>query len=310
MDIFQVEVEGGNFGDDMNEWFWDAVFPDYGQVAPDHTMFGIGSILWRKNFELFDKIVVMGSGSGYGVTPDQVPDNATIGWVRGPRTGRLMGVEPDRVITDPATLAARLPEFSDVEKTDEVIFMPHVGTARLALDWDGIASRAGVSYLSPANDSRMVIRRLAGARLVVTESLHGAILADAFRVPWVTMAISPTFTAHKFHDWAESMETDMRIFPSLGPLKALYGLKRRLSSAKGGGSGGGGGGPKMSAGDKSSARALFSRFAGPIGWMLARDIRAAMKTTPQLSDPAVLDARITAMQKRIDEIRGSFTPAA
>ena len=326
MDVFYVEVEGGNFGDDMNLWFWSELFPEHRDLAPGTTLFGIGSVLWRDNLRAHDSILVLGSGSGYGTTPEAVPDHVRVAWVRGPRTGARLKLDPAQVITDPACMVPTFPEFRDIEPTGETILMPHVGTARLALDWDEIAARAGASYLSPAGDSKAIIRRLAGAKLVVTESLHGAILADAFRVPWVAMGISPTFNSYKWLDWGDSMEMPMRIAPCLTGFKRLYALQGRarswvkgLRASTGSGATATGAAAKaraaaetgaaefsLSRGEKDRARALFRRFKGPLGAMIARDVRRATKGPTQLSDERVLRGRQDAITRRIEEVRASL----
>lgn len=315
MKLFYCDVDGGNFGDDMNAWFWDALFPDYGEMAPDTTLFGIGSILWRKNFEGHDKVLVMGSGSGYGVVPSEVPKGTQIGFVRGPRTAKLLGLEPEHAITDPAAMVSTFKRFDDVTSRGDTVFIPHVGTAKLPLNWNGIAERADVRYLSPAGDSHAVIRSLASARLVLAESLHGAIIADAFRVPWVPVSISPTFNTHKWHDWAASLDTEIAFHPCLGSLKAvrrqLAQIKSKLRNAQptskdASQTGGTRVAEVVSDADKTAARKWVSRLAPVIEGMLVRDLVRAARGPHHLSADATLKNRQNKIAARVDRLRAQL----
>ncbi len=323
MKLFFCKVDGGNFGDDMNEWFWDELFPDFRDLAPDATLFGIGSILWRDNFTGIDNVVVMGSGSGYGVIPNEVPRNAQIGFVRGPRTARLLNLDADAAITDPAAMVSTFESFQNINSTGEVIFIPHVGTAKLPLNWDGIADRAGVRYLSPAGESHEVIRGIAGARLVLAESLHGAIIADAFRVPWLPISISPTFNEHKWRDWSDSLQIDIALLEFLGGVKkaravaalirnAVAGRKTKDNQAPKAGSlpHGTHVAPTFSKEAKTAARKWASVLSPAIESMLVRDIRRAQKTRAFLSSDRILKERQSQILARIDQVRERLDPPA
>lgn len=314
MQLHYCYVEGGNFGDDMNTWFWDEIFPDYKSLAPSVTMFGIGSLLWRRQFDPFEHVLVMGSGAGYGVTPERVPDHAEIGWVRGPHTAKLMSLDDARWITDPACMVPDFARFANVRKRGDILLIPHVGTARLKLSWERIAERAGASYLSPANDAELVISRIAAADLVITESLHGAIVADAFRVPWVVIAISPTFNTFKFGDWAASMDLDLKAISALNGAKRLFRAYRSLGAFATKANANGVASPssvssRISADEKDVARNLFARFATVIEPMLINDVRRAAKRPQQLSDSRILAARQRRIRERINEVRECLVAA-
>ena len=319
MNLFFCQVDGGNFGDDMNGWFWDELFPDYPNLAPDTTLFGIGSILWRDNFKGHEKIMVMGSGSGYGVVPNELPKGTQIGFVRGPRTASLLGLKADMAITDPAIMVSTFERFQDVKKTGDVIFIPHVGTAKLPLNWERVAERAGVKYLSPANDSHDVIRELAGASLVIAESLHGAIIADAFQVPWLPISVSPTFNNHKWLDWCDSLEMEVTIQDFLVGMKKTRARVAQIKNALGRGTMAGGakqqskktpGGthvaPTFSQEDKDVARKWVSRLSPAVETMLVHDLKRAKKMQGYLSSEIILKKRQSQILERIDQVRNQL----
>lgn len=312
MEVFYYKVEGGNFGDDMNEWFWSSVFPEHSSLSPDTTIFGIGSILWKGNFDAFPKVLVLGSGMRFGIT-GHVPESATIGWVRGPRTGKLLNLDSGQAITDPACMLSTFAEFSGVPNSGETLLIPHVGTTKLDLDWEKIARNANTTYLSPAGEAKEVIRRIAGAKLVVTESLHGAIVADAFRVPWIPIAISPTFTSYKWLDWTDSMNMSVEFAPCLSVAKRIYALQKKVTSfAKGRGPKPGGAQVAgaveydLSGGEKDVAKRIFATFAAPIEGMISSDVKAALKRSPYLSEDAVLRSRQRSIARRVEEIRDIY----
>lgn len=331
MELFYCKSPLPNFGDDMNAWFWDEIFPDFRTLAPGRTMFGIGSILWRANVDMFDDIVVMGSGTGVGILPDRFPDATLFQFVRGPRTAREFGLPADRAISDPACCTPLLPGMDPPRAPHgDAIFVPHAGTGALPLDWARVADGAGLRLVSPSGDSRAVIREIAGARLVVTESMHGAILADAYRVPWIVVAIKPNFTSFKWLDWAESVEVDdLRIHSVLDGAKRAYAalrsarrwpreMRTRLGSPD----------PqarpirfartdalsqgqeyRINGAEKHRLRERAARFAGPLEWLVARQLRQVARSRPQLSDDRVLADRQRRVLGRIDETRALLTAA-
>jgi len=329
VDLFYCKIDFGNFGDDMNEWFWNETFPDHGDIAPGTTMLGIGSLLWRENVEDFDRVLVMGSGAGVGKLPDKV-DHVNFAFVRGPMTAAQFGLPPSVGISDPACYVPRLEEFQGLGAGKGTIVVPHCSTARLPVDWAKIAGDAGMRFVSPSDESKAVIRRIAAAELVITESLHGAIIADAFRVPWIPMAISPQFGSFKWLDWGKSIETEFEVTTAMSALKRAYGvlvglrsrvrgMKTRLLPGQKAGA------PvrvahadavdrsqsyRLQQIDKDRVRTLISRHADRIEGMLAKDLRKAAAQRPYLSRDAVLAARQDRIAERIGEVRAELLAAA
>jgi len=58
---------------------------------------------------------------------------------------------------------------------------------------------------------------------VLTESLHGAILADTYGIPWSVFATSGNFGSTKFIDWCFSLDIpfDLTYVPPPNPLQIL-----------------------------------------------------------------------------------------
>lgn len=198
-----------NFGDAMNDWFWRELMPEVSWAEDGDLLLGIGTILdqrvpWAR------RRVVCGSGVGYGLLPAGIGEDPSweIHGVRGPLSARVLGLAPEKALTDPAILLADFPEFRLAERSG-VLFSPHWKTLWHG-DWTRICQQAGVELLDVAAPSREVVRRIAGAKLVLAESMHAAIIADAFRVPWVAVAASHEFSTFKWADWALSLELNAR----------------------------------------------------------------------------------------------------
>jgi len=112
-------------------------------------------------------------------------------------------IAPDLALTDPAILIAALPRFQNLARRG-VIFVPHWKSVGIGT-WPSICREAGIDYVDPRQDSELVIRRIGSATLVLAESMHAAIVADALRVPWISVTTTPEFLAFKWADWAASL---------------------------------------------------------------------------------------------------------
>src|SRR5690606_3200409 len=114
--------------------------------------------------------------------------------VRGPLTAEKLGIDPAFGVIDPAVMVAEMPEFKDIPRTGEAIFVPHWRSTLTGM-WALSSRAAGLTYVSPCQEARAVVRAIARSGLVVAESMHAAILADAFRIPWIAVATSSNVNA-------------------------------------------------------------------------------------------------------------------
>lgn len=214
-----------NFGDYLNSWLWPRLLP--GCVDEDQSvrLVGIGSLLKSSLNLVQGKKVIFGTGSGYGSIPaaDQFKD-WDFRFVRGPLTAECFGLPPEKSIIDGAWLIALLPEFEGFRSTPAgTTFIPHWTSAETGA-WAKPCAMAGFSYLDPQGDLEGILGKIASSELVVTESLHGAIIADLFRVPWIPVRISPKFLPFKWLDWFQSIELEgkMRSLPLSDLFDYLY----------------------------------------------------------------------------------------
>ena len=309
MKLFYSEVPGGNFGDDMNEWLWDRLLPGWRDWITDTTLVGVGTILNRDILPEGTRKLVIGAGAGYGVTPvvSAETDEWDIRAVRGPLTAASIGVSVRKAMVDPAALVSDFDEFRDVARHGQTLFVPHHFTAD-DFDWEHICRGTGITPLGPAGDAENVIRQIAGARRVIAESMHAAIVADTFRVPWRAVSIGGAFNQFKWEDWGQSLNMPVRIlpfFPFLRRLKSgmarIHGRTRAENQQS----------PQLeeqsSQPERGDRRSLKRATQENMFVIAARTtLERAARQALCLSDEAVLNAKKRALWQVLDEVKRDY----
>jgi len=205
MKVYELPHVNGNFGDALNSWLWRDLLPEVFDDDAAVRFVGIGTILDR-HLPRAPLTVVLGAGTGYAPPPHDLHDDPKrwrIYGVRGPLTARILGLPADAVLTDPAILLAGHPAFQEPQ-AGGVIFVPHWKSVQFG-QWREACELAGIEFVDPCGDAHAVIRKIAGARKVIAESMHAGIIADAFRVPWVPVVLSREVAPFKWVDWASTM---------------------------------------------------------------------------------------------------------
>jgi succinoglycan biosynthesis protein ExoV len=209
MKLTYFEGDPPNFGDELNATLWTHLLPD-GFLDDDAAalFLGIGSILWDYLPKGPRKIVAGSGFGGYTAVPDVHDGSWDILWLRGPLTARALGVDARLVITDAAVLLRATPLPAPVG-TGQVAFMPHVDSIARG-NWAAVCAAAGITFLDPRAAPDHLLARIRGAGLVLTEAMHGAIVADALRTPWIPLL--PLLPLHraKWEDWAGSLDLDLQ----------------------------------------------------------------------------------------------------
>ncbi|MGL4237183.1 polysaccharide pyruvyl transferase family protein [Tabrizicola sp.] len=269
-----------NFGDELNAIMWHELLPEGFLDEDEGELFlGIGSILWD-HLPRAPMKHVMGSGfGGYTAPPDVHDGSWNVVWLRGPVTAERLGVDPGLAICDSAILLRAMALPPPVAGAGTV-FMPHFESATRG-DWERACALAGIGYLDPRDDVLDLLARIRGAKLMITEAMHGAIVADALRVPWI--GIVPFFPQHraKWEDWAGSLGFGLR--PAVLPPSNLLEAYTLVTGQPGKG---------------RRSRALFKAWpAAPVNAALvhraaARLRRLTERVEPQLSPDAAI-ARAT-----------------
>lgn len=222
-----------NFGDKLNPYLFHRLLPGFFNDDDSIVFLGIGSILGNLSVsKLARKQLVFSSGYGYGTPPKDL--NPFEFWcVRGPETARLLNLPAEMAIGDGALLLQKL-EFPKVSKKHKYSFIPHEHARCYYPGWRDIAEAAGLHWIDPYDDVDDVIRQIRESEVILTEAMHGAIVADVFRVPWIPLVLYSSTASFKWKDYTASMEMEYQpvIFPALSDRKSVtelvdYHLKQR-----------------------------------------------------------------------------------
>lgn len=270
----------GNFGDDLNPWLFEKLLPEVFESYCYHNpalrqkndngrplFVGIGTLLNDKIPEGPLK-AVFGSGAGYGPA-STIDERWNVYCVRGPRTAEFLGLPPEKAVTDAAALCRRV-DLPKVQKTTSYAFMPHCSTARMAF-WDRVCADLGIAYLDPQGSVDEIFAALQATDVLITEAMHGAILADTLRIPWVPVSTTAGILSMKWQDWCSSL--DMTYSP--WRLPALWKPKGSASLVK--------------------QAVDFAKFR-----LAKRALKTVMgKARPGLSDERLLEQRVDQLEARL-----------
>lgn len=207
MKLYYYKDAVGNFGDDLNPWLWPRIFPrPIEQCFDNDTLFvGIGSLLNHKIPPQPPKKIVFGSGFSYGSLP-KVTNLWQFICVRGPLTAKALELPEATVITDGAYLLPQVIKPSQ-KNSHKASFMPHHLTAKYD-NWQEICGASDICYIDPTGPVEETIDAICSSSVVITESLHGAIVADAYRVPWIPVRTRPRIVEFKWQDWCLSLDME------------------------------------------------------------------------------------------------------
>lgn len=285
MELYHYRDRAPNFGDELNAWLFPGLLPPGCFTRPDATLFlGIGSILFDTHPPALRKLVF---GSGYGgyTRAPKLDESWDIRFVRGHMTAATLGLSPDRAVGDSAILLAGL-RLRRAPRPGHRIYMPHLDSACDGA-WDRVAEAAGLHYVDPRAPVDDILAEILSAELVVSEAMHGAIVADTLRVPWV--GVRPQYAVHhaKWQDWASVLGLQ----PRLHPIPASNALEALL---------------RASAGRRGLQRALRWRMrrAQKLGSSVFRGaaaeaLRRAASAEPQLSADTLLATSLARMQAEL-----------
>ncbi|MBD2231995.1 polysaccharide pyruvyl transferase family protein [Phormidium tenue] len=212
MKLYYFKKKEGNFGDDLNDWLWRQFFPNTFDEDDSVVFFGIGTII---NDRIYDrapnakKIIIFGSGVGYGKTPLKnlpiINEKWSVYCLRGPLSSNALGLEPEKAVTDGAILIRRLFK-PHKEKVYKFSYMPHVDQAeKHAHRWQSICQKIGFGFIDPRWQREDVLNTLCQTEILITEAMHGAIVADALRIPWIPVKTARNIFEFKWWDWCVSV---------------------------------------------------------------------------------------------------------
>lgn len=280
-----------NFGDELNATMWHSLLPQ-GFLDEDETQLflGIGSILWDDYPKAPIKHVIGSGYGGYTGVPAVRDGSWNIVWLRGPLTAAHLGVDPRLAITDAAVLLRATP-LPDPAPGVGVAFMPHFESVARG-NWARACALAGITYLDPRDPTGSLLARIRGARLLITEAMHGAIVADALRTPFI--ALMPNHPEHraKWQDWAQSLGIGLR--QAKLPPSTVADLYVRLTGLKGQG--------------RRTRQVSNSAVMAPVNYGLAHVAAARLRWLADRMEPQLsADAEIARATDRCLEALAAFS---
>ena len=206
---YKTENPSRNFGDEINPWLWPRLIPWLDNCK--QTVFvGIGTMLNNAIPQWIDEaktVIFFSTGAGYGnrFRPKN-QSNWRIYCVRGPLSAQRLKLSPEISVTDGAALLMRyFPAIATTERTYKTAYMPHFrhGSPQIFRE---VCRQTGIHYIDPAKDVEAVIAEISQSKLLISEAMHGAIVADALRVPWIPVRTNPRILPFKWRDWCASVE--------------------------------------------------------------------------------------------------------
>lgn len=204
---YQFRDKVSNFGDDLNPWLWEKLLPDVFDGEKSVLFVGIGTLL-NEYVPKARQTVVFGSGVGYGKGLPTMNDSWTVYCLRGPLSAKALGLE-SLAITDAALLLKRVYQPESDQKTQRFAYIPHVSNViRGNANWQQICEQAGMGFIDPRGSTEEVLSAIAQTEVVLAEAMHGAIAADALRVPWIPICTNTTILPFKWQDWCLTVDID------------------------------------------------------------------------------------------------------
>ena len=212
MTLYYYKAKGGNFGDDLNELLWSRLLPELLASDDKRVLVGIGSIFDTRLESIKGCKIIFGTGINSQKKLPVLDSSYDIRFMRGPISAHALGRNYPWI--SDAALAIRLLDWPVVKPIHDVGFMPHFLTVPY-VNWPQLCDSLGFHYISPQAPVEHTLVELRSCRSVITEAMHGAIVCDTFRIPWVRVAINAwqkedfDFSALKWLDWGLSVGADV-----------------------------------------------------------------------------------------------------
>jgi succinoglycan biosynthesis protein ExoV len=213
MKLFAYKGSESNFGDELNHWLWDRLLPGFFNDDEDELFLGIGSVLYDSHPEKSKKIVFGAGYAGYSNLP--VIDNSwDFYFVRGKETAKQLNLSENLAIGDSGILIRSVIKDQARVKKYKSSYIPHFESAIVG-SWEKICEKSGVNFIDPRWSVDRVLEEILASEVVISEAMHGVIIADSLRVPWI--AVRPFDPNHrkKWQDWASVLDVDI-CFHSIG----------------------------------------------------------------------------------------------
>lgn len=209
MILYWCKTNPKNVGDVLNVWLWRRLIPELESLDPSGTLFGIGSILDARLNSPGPKYI-LGSGARSNNHGIRSETDLKIFSLRGPLTAKALNVPTKLAATDPASIIIRL--YENKPRGSDIGIIPYFSSSQKT--WSKIAENLGYRFISPHLETEEFLSQLMRCNFVITEAMHGAILADSLRIPFFpiqanSVALEGNTNYFKWKDWSESLNLNL-----------------------------------------------------------------------------------------------------
>jgi len=241
---FSIMKNGANFGDELNFLIAPKLFGEAINAwhpanrassedlhADDTLLVAVGSLM-NNNTPVVNRKIVFGAGFGYGTVPRL--ENWDVLFTRGPISNMILGLNASQEAVDAAYVLA-LMGYAKAEKPKWKLIIPHYKNPLVA---SLFPSNEQATYvlgdyiiLNPLANVDQILALITDAEYVIAEAMHGAIVADAMRVPWVAALMGTEVNELKWHDWllafGERYEP-LELLPRMSKRSLGYRVKHKM----------------------------------------------------------------------------------
>lgn len=192
--------EGKNFGDALNPIIFNKLLPNFFTDKGNYEFLGIGSILGLKKPQPeTKKMIVFSSGFGnfdtstYGKIPEKnVLKKYDFRCVRGPLTAKVLSLPEKTAVCDGAILLPHVIPPIHANKQYKYSYMPHHGSLTFYPEWKELLQSIDINLIDPRENVSFVLEEIQKSDILISEAMHGAIIADAYRIPWIPIKTNKT----------------------------------------------------------------------------------------------------------------------
>ena len=286
-----------NFGDDLNLWLWPKLLPDILDNDSNFLFVGIGTLINNNNvIPNAEKIAIFSTGVGYGKGTPKPDASWKIYCLRGPLSAKALGLPEELAITDGALLIRKLKECFTRQVKYKFSYMPHFEFAeRNSLSWESVCRKIGFQFIDPRWEVDKVLEALSETEVLLTEAMHGAIVADALRIPWIPICTHTTILPFKWKDWCTSVGLEYRPNYVL-PLKSYSvspGFSTSVNFAV-----------KCARQNKTRTLSLLTKDREDI--LSSQFLNVSKLAYPQLSKDTTLNLLLEKLEEKLDEFKSDY----
>jgi succinoglycan biosynthesis protein ExoV len=210
-----TDLVGGRRKSDVlrKDEFWalkDISFQHLLDEDESTTFVGIGTLInekLRQRTIAARQRIIFSTGAGYVKKSPEIDSSYKVYCLRGPLSARSLGIDSQLAIVDGAILLRRFVKPSS-QKVYRFSYMPHHRFANEA--WSKICQEIGFGYIDPRWQTEKVLVAINETEILLAEAMHGAIAAEALRVPWVPIVTAPLINKFKWQDWCGAIALEYK----------------------------------------------------------------------------------------------------